>query len=109
MVELTTGKMKSREGTVVDADDLLDEMTTAAQKQTEELGKVKDFTTEELKGLYDIIGLGAMKFYLLRVDPKKTMVFNPEESIDPSWVYRNFCTIYPCADKKYFKKRTADK
>ena len=82
MVELTTGKMKSREGTVVDADDMVDEMIATSQKHTEELGKVKDFTTEELKDLYNIIGLGAMKFYLLRVDPKKTMVFNPEESID---------------------------
>ena len=82
MVELTTGKMKSREGTVVDADDLVDEMVATSQKHTEALGKVKDFTAEELKALYDTIGLGAMKFYLLRVDPKKTMVFNPEESID---------------------------
>jgi arginyl-tRNA synthetase len=82
MVELTTGKMKSREGTVVDADDIVDEMITTSQKHTEELGKVKDFTQEELQVLYETIGLGAMKFYLLRVDPKKTMVFNPEESID---------------------------
>jgi arginyl-tRNA synthetase len=82
MVELTTGKMKSREGTVVDADDLVDEMIATSKQHTEELGKVKDFAEEELKELYDIIGLGAMKFYLLRVDPKKTMVFNPEESID---------------------------
>ncbi|MEO6733120.1 MAG: arginine--tRNA ligase [Ferruginibacter sp.] len=82
MVELTSGKMKSREGTVVDADELVDEMIATSQRLTEELGKVKDFTAEELKDLYDIIGLGAMKFYLLRVDPKKTMVFNPEESID---------------------------
>ncbi len=82
MVELTTGKMKSREGTVVDADDMVDEMIATSQKHTEELGKVKDFKTEELADLYNIIGLGAMKFYLLRVDPKKTMVFNPEESID---------------------------
>ena len=82
MVELTTGKMKSREGTVVDADDLVDEMIATSQRHTEELGKVKDFTPEELKELYYTIGLGAMKFYLLRVDPKKTMVFNPEESID---------------------------
>jgi len=82
MVELTTGKMKSREGTVVDADDLVDEMIATSQQHTEELGKVKDFTPEELKELYNTIGLGAMKFYLLRVDPKKTMVFNPEESID---------------------------
>ncbi|MEO5649481.1 MAG: arginine--tRNA ligase, partial [Ginsengibacter sp.] len=82
MVELTTGKMKSREGTVVDADDLVDEMIATAEKHTEELGKVKDFTQEELKELYEILGLGAMKFYLLRVDPKKRMIFNPEESID---------------------------
>jgi arginyl-tRNA synthetase len=82
MVELTTGKMKSREGTVVDADDLVDEMIGTSQRLTEELGKVKDFTEAELRDLYETIGLGAMKFYLLRVDPKKTMVFNPEESID---------------------------
>jgi arginyl-tRNA synthetase len=82
MVELTTGKMKSREGTVVDADDLVDEMIATAARHTEELGKVKDFTKEELKDLYEILGLGAMKFYLLRVDPKKRMIFNPEESID---------------------------
>lgn len=82
MVELTTGKMKSREGTVVDADDMVDEMIGTSRKHTEELGKVKNFTAEELDNLYRVIGLGAMKFYLLRVDPKKTMVFNPEESID---------------------------
>ena len=82
MVELTTGKMKSREGTVVDADDIVEEMVTTSQKHTEELGKVKDFNEIELKELYKILGLGAMKFYLLRVDPKKTMIFNPEESID---------------------------
>ncbi len=82
MVELTTGKMKSREGTVVDADDFIDEMVATAEKHTEELGKVNDFSKEELKELYEILGLGAMKFYLLRVDPKKRMIFNPEESID---------------------------
>jgi arginyl-tRNA synthetase len=82
MVELTTGKMKSREGTVVDADDLIDEMVTTAAKHTKELGKVKDFSEEELQKLYETLALGAMKFYLLRVDPRKRMVFNPEESID---------------------------
>ncbi|NCI47020.1 arginine--tRNA ligase [Sediminibacterium soli] len=82
MVELPTGKMKSREGTVVDADDLVDEMVSIAKQKTEELGKVRDFTDMELTGLYDTIGLGALKFFLLRVDPKKKMVFNPEESID---------------------------
>lgn len=82
MVELPTGKMKSREGTVVDADDLVDEMVNIARQKTEELGKVKDFTEAELIELYDTIGLGALKFFLLRVDPKKKMIFNPEESID---------------------------
>ena len=82
MVELPTGKMKSREGTVVDADDLVDEMIKISKQKTEESGKVKDFAEDELKDLYDIIGLGALKFFLLRVDPKKRMVFNPEESID---------------------------
>lgn len=82
MVELPTGKMKSREGTVVDADDLVEEMVNIAKQKTEELGKVKDFTEAELAELYDTIGLGALKFFLLRVDPKKKMVFNPEESID---------------------------
>lgn len=82
MVELPHGRMKSREGTVVDADDLVEEMVSTAAKYTEELGKVKDFTEEELRELYETIGLGAMKFFLLKVDPKKKMVFNPEESID---------------------------
>jgi len=82
MVELPSGKMKSREGTVVDADDLVDEMIATAKQHTEELGKVKDFDPAELDQLYDTLGLGAMKFYLLRVDPKKKMIFNPEESID---------------------------
>ncbi len=82
MVDLPSGRMKSREGTVVDADDIVDEMVEVARKKTEELGKVKDFTEDELKELYDTIALGALKFFLLRVDPKKRMVFNPEESID---------------------------
>lgn len=82
MVELPTGRMKSREGTVVDADDIVEEMVNVARNKTEELGKVKDFTEAELKELYDTIALGALKFFLLRVDPKKKMIFNPEESID---------------------------
>ncbi|MGN6266111.1 MAG: arginine--tRNA ligase [Ginsengibacter sp.] len=82
MVELTTGKMKSREGTVVDADDIIDEMVATAEEHTRELGKVNDFSTQELKQLYETLGLGAMKFFLLRVDPKKRMIFNPDESID---------------------------
>jgi arginyl-tRNA synthetase len=82
MVELPTGRMKTREGTVVDADDLLDEMLLEAANKTKEQGKTEGFTEEELKELYDIIGLGGLKFFLLRVDPKKRMVFNPSESIE---------------------------
>ncbi len=82
MVELPTGRMKTREGTVVDADDMIDELKRVARDKTEELGKVKDFNPGELNELYDIIALGALKFFLLRVDPKKRMIFNPEESID---------------------------
>ena len=82
MVELPTGKMKSREGTVVDADDLVDEMIAISKEKTESLGKVSEFSQDQLTELYNTIGLGALKFFLLRVDPKKKMVFNPEESID---------------------------
>ncbi|MBN3034340.1 MAG: arginine--tRNA ligase, partial [Bacteroidales bacterium] len=82
MVELPHGRMKSREGTVVDADDLMDEMTRTAQKTAEELGKLKDFSSEELKNLYRMVGLAALKYFILKVDPKKNMLFNPEESID---------------------------
>lgn len=82
MVELPTGKMKSREGTVVDADDLVDEMIKISKEKTEALGKVNDFSPTQLEALYNTIGLGALKFFLLRVDPKKKMIFNPEESID---------------------------
>lgn len=82
MVELPTGKMKSREGTVVDADDLIKEMISISSQHTQSLGKVNDFEEEDLTALYDTIGIGALKFFLLRVDPKKKMIFNPEESID---------------------------
>jgi arginyl-tRNA synthetase len=82
MVELPSGRMKTREGTVVDADDIVAEMEAIAAKHTEELGKVKDFNPEELAQLYHTLGIGALKFFLLRVDPKKRMIFNPEESID---------------------------
>ena len=82
MVELPEGKMKSREGTVVDADDLMDEMYTTAKETTEQLGKSTDFTPGELDHLYHIAGLAALKYFILKVDPKKNMVFNPKESID---------------------------
>jgi arginyl-tRNA synthetase len=82
MVELPHGRMKSREGTVVDADDLMDEMYLTAKKTTEELGKTSDFSEEEQNRLYQTLSLGAIKYYILKVDPKKNMLFNPEESID---------------------------
>ncbi len=82
MVELPHGKMKSREGTVVDADDLIHEMETTAEETTKALGKMEGETEENLKALYHTIGMGALKYYLLKVDPKKKMMFNPEESID---------------------------
>lgn len=82
MVELPHGKMKSREGTVVDADDLMDEMYQTAKKTSEELGKFDDFTEDESHKLYTMLSIGALKYFILKVDPKKTMMFNPEESID---------------------------
>ncbi|RIW15886.1 arginine--tRNA ligase [Algoriphagus lacus] len=82
MVDLPTGKMKSREGTVVDADDLMQEMIETAEQHTKELGKIEGFTEEQAKELYEILGLGALKYFLLKVDPKKRMLFNPQESIE---------------------------
>ena len=82
MVDLPSGKMKSREGTVVDADDLMQEMTETAQKIAEDLGKLDSYSPEEKTKLYKTIGLGALKYYILKVDPKKRILFDPEESVD---------------------------
>ncbi len=82
MVDLPSGKMKSREGTVVDADDLMQEMTDTAQKIAEDLGKLDSYSPEEKLKLYKTIGLGALKYYILKVDPKKRILFDPEESVD---------------------------
>jgi arginyl-tRNA synthetase len=82
MVDLPSGKMKSREGTVVDADDLITEMAETAQKIAEELGKLESYSDAEKADLYKTIGLGALKYYILKVDPKKRILFNPEESVD---------------------------
>ncbi len=82
MVELPDGKMKSREGTVVDADDLMEEMIKTAAATTKELGKVEHLSVEEAEKLYKTIGMGALKYFILKVDPKKKMLFNPAESID---------------------------
>src|SRR5690554_1725285 len=82
MVDLPSGKMKSREGTVVDADELISQMTSTAKAISEELGKIDAFSEEEKNELYKMIGLGALKYYILKVDPKKRILFNPEESVD---------------------------
>lgn len=82
LVDLPTGRMKTREGTVVDADDLLDEMDATAEEKTKEVGKIDDFSGPEKTTLYHQLGLGALKFFILKVDPKKKMIFNPAESID---------------------------
>jgi arginyl-tRNA synthetase len=82
MVDLPSGKMKSREGTVVDADDLIAEMERTAKQVTEELGKINDFSEEEKEQLYHTIGMGALKYFLLKVDPKKRLLFDPNESVD---------------------------
>lgn len=82
MVELPEGKMKSREGTVVDADDLMQEMVDTAKEKAEELGKLENLTEDEKEKSYETVGLGALKYFMLKVDPKKKMLFNPKESID---------------------------
>jgi arginyl-tRNA synthetase len=82
MVDLPSGKMKSREGTVVDADDLLSDMAKTAREISEELGKLDGYSKSEKENLYKTIGLGALKYYILKVDPKKRILFNPEESVD---------------------------
>jgi arginyl-tRNA synthetase len=82
MVDLPSGKMKSREGTVVDADDLMEEMVATARKISQELGKLEGYSQPEKEALYKIIGLGALKYYILKVDPKKRILFDPEESVD---------------------------
>lgn len=121
MVELPTGRMKSREGTVVDADDMMDEMTSLAKEQTEQAGKTEGYSQDELDELYRTIGMGALKFYLLRVEPKKKMIFDPKESIDLhgytatfiqyaharicSILRKEHCAILPDAD--YFNSFTS--
>jgi arginyl-tRNA synthetase len=111
MVDLPTGKMKSREGTVVDADDLIDEMIQTAQSRTEELGKIDGFSKEEATNLYHTLGLGALKYYILKVDPKKRMLFNPEESIDfqgntgpfIQYTHARICALIRRAEKEGIK------
>lgn len=114
MVELPTGRMKSREGTVVDADDMMDEMIRLAKEQTEAAGKTEGFTQAELDTLYETIGLGALKFYLLRVEPKKKMIFDPKESIDLhgytatfiQYAHARICSILRSASLSILPDRT---
>lgn len=108
MVDLPSGKMKSREGTVVDADELMDDMIRTAQERTEELGKVDGFSADEKADLYHMIGLGALKFFLLKVEPKKRLLFDPNESIDfqghtgpfIQYTHARICSVLAKADYK---------
>ena len=115
MVELPEGKMKSREGKVVDADDLMDEMIETARRTTEELGKTNDFSEDEKERLYYIIGLGALKYFILKVDPRKNMLFNPAESIDFNgntgpfiqYTHARICSVLRSAGEYNVKNATA--
>ena len=82
MVDLPSGKMKSREGTVVDADELMVEMTDTARTLSQDLGKLDGYSADEKESLYSTIGLGALKYFILKVDPKKRILFDPKESVD---------------------------
>jgi arginyl-tRNA synthetase len=108
MVELPSGRMKSREGTVVDADDLIDEMVRLCTVNTEQAGKVNDFTKEDLVALNEMIAIGALKFFLLRVDPKKKMIFNPEESIDFHGFTATFIQYTHARIKSILRKEPVD-
>jgi arginyl-tRNA synthetase len=108
MVELPTGRMKTREGTVVDADDILDEMIREAAAKTMEQGKTEGFTPDELQDLYTTIGIGGLKFFLLRVDPKKKMLFNPSESIDLHGYTATFVQYAYARIRSVLRKEGAD-
>ena len=114
MVDLPSGKMKSREGTVVDADELMDEMTTTAKEISEELGKLDGYSEEEKNELYKTIGLGALKYFILKVDPKKRILFDPKSSVDfqgntgpfIQYTYARIQSIIRKADFDYSKSVT---
>lgn len=116
MVDLPSGKMKSREGTVVDADDLMQEMTDTARERTLELGKTEGFAKAEADELYDTLAMGALKYFLLKVDPKKRMLFNPEESIDfqghtgpfIQYTHARICSILRKAHEQGIVGKTTD-
>jgi arginyl-tRNA synthetase len=113
MVELPNGKMKSREGTVVDADELMQDMFDIAKSKSEELGKLENFTEEEKNINYESIGIGALKYFMLKVDPKKKMLFNPEESIDFNgntgpFIQYTFARIQSLLTKANFEKKETE-
>lgn len=105
MVELPEGKMKSREGTVVDADDLMAEMINTARETSKELGKLDGYSEEEAEEVYRKVALGALKYFILKVDPKKTMMFNPKESIDFNGNTGPFTNILMRVSSRSFGKR----
>ena len=115
MVELPEGKMKSREGTVVDADDLIAEMVNTARETSDELGKLQEFDDDYKSQIYNMVGLGALKYFILKVDPKKTMLFNPKESIDFNgntgpfiqYIHARICSVLRKAEESGLK--VADK
>ncbi|GGF72464.1 arginine--tRNA ligase [Wenyingzhuangia marina] len=116
MVDLPTGKMKSREGTVVDADDLMEEMVNTAREISQELGKLEGYSEEKKEELYKIIGMGALKYYILKVDPKKRILFDPKESIDFNgntgpfiqYTYARIQSILRKADFDYTAKQNVE-
>ncbi len=108
MVDLPSGKMKSREGTVVDADELVAEMTATAAETTKERGKIDDFTAEEAENLFQMLALGAVKYFLLKVEPKKRMLFNPQESIDFQGNTGPFIQYTHARIKSILRKATAE-
>ena len=116
MVELPEGKMKSREGTVVDADDLIASMAEEARQTSEESGKLEDMPEDEKTALYSVIGLGALKYFILKVDPRKKMLFNPKESIDFNgntgpfiqYTHARICSILRKADEKGYGRKVAE-
>jgi arginyl-tRNA synthetase len=110
MVELPEGKMKSREGTVVDADDLVEEMYKTAKEKSQELGKLENLSDEEKERSYETVGLGALKYFILKVDPKKKMLFNPAESIDFNgntgpFIQYTYARIQSLLDKAGFERK----
>ena len=107
MVELPEGRMKSREGTIVDADDLLKEMTDTAREVSLELGKLENYSDDEREEIFRKIGLGALKYYILKVDSRKNMTFNPVDSIDFNGNYWTFHSIHLCTNKVCCKKGRA--